>query len=94
MKLFDEAVPDVEIIYRPIMLAMITYVWYIKKTPRPESPCELYRPSNRRFSAKTVPTFVDKGCHVISVTDPYGRILAFLDRSRYFFFQVAPQLYS
>jgi hypothetical protein len=30
---------------------------------------------------------------VISVTDPYGRILGFLDRSRYFF-QVAPQLYS
>jgi hypothetical protein len=28
------------------------------------------------------------------VTDPYGRILVFLDRSRYFFFQVAPQLYS
>jgi hypothetical protein len=36
----------------------------------------------------------DKGCHVISVTDPYCRILDFLDRSRYFFFQVAPQLYS
>jgi hypothetical protein len=31
---------------------------------------------------------------VVSVTDPYGRILGFLDRSRYFFFQVAPQLYS
>jgi hypothetical protein len=26
--------------------------------------------------------------------NPYGRILGFLDRSRYFFFQVAPQLYS
>jgi hypothetical protein len=25
-----------------------------------------------------------EGCHVVSVTDPYGRILAFLDRSRYF----------
>jgi hypothetical protein len=36
-----------------------------------------------------VPNFADKGCHVISVTDPYGRILCFLDRSRYFFFQVA-----
>jgi hypothetical protein len=33
-------------------------------------------------------------CHVVSVTDPYGRILRFLDRSRYVFFQVAPQLYS
>jgi hypothetical protein len=30
-------------------------------------------------------------CHVISVTDPYGRIFGFLDRSRYYFFQVAPK---
>jgi hypothetical protein len=30
---------------------------------------------------------------VVGVTDPYGRILGFLDRSRYFFFQVAPELY-
>jgi hypothetical protein len=30
---------------------------------------------------------------MVSVTYPYGRILDFLDRSRYFFFQVAPQLY-
>jgi hypothetical protein len=33
-------------------------------------------------------------CLVVSVTDPYGRIPGFLDRSRYFFYQVAPQLYS
>jgi hypothetical protein len=26
--------------------------------------------------------FADRGCHVVSVTDPYGRILSFLDRSR------------
>jgi hypothetical protein len=31
-----------------------------------------------------LPTFADQGCHVVSVTDPYGRILGFLDRSRYF----------
>jgi hypothetical protein len=36
------------------------------------------------FSAKRLPTFADKGCHVVGVTDPYGRILGFLDRSRYF----------
>jgi hypothetical protein len=35
-----------------------------------------------------------EGCHVVNVTNPYGRILGFLDRSRYYFFQVAPQLYS
>jgi hypothetical protein len=28
--------------------------------------------------------FTDRWCHVVSVTDPYGRILGFLDRSCYF----------
>jgi CBS-domain-containing membrane protein len=55
-----------------------------KQTPWSESASELYRPSDRRFSAKLLTTFADKGCHVVSVTDPYGRILGFLDRSRYF----------
>jgi hypothetical protein len=31
---------------------------------------------------------------MVSVTDPHGRIFGFLDWSRYFFFQVAPQLCS
>jgi hypothetical protein len=26
-----------------------------------------------------VPTFADRGCHVVSMTDPYGSILGFLD---------------
>jgi hypothetical protein len=43
--------------------------------------------------AKSVPTFADRGCHVVSVTDPYCLILGFLYRSRYFFFQVALHLY-
>jgi hypothetical protein len=46
------------------------------------------------LSAKLVPTFADRGCRVVSATDPHGRILGFLDRSRYYFFKVAPQLYS
>jgi hypothetical protein len=54
---------------------------------------ELHRPSVRRVSAKLVPTFPCRGCHVVSVTDPHGRILGFPDRSRYFLFQVALQLY-
>jgi hypothetical protein len=51
-------------------------------------------PSDCHLSAKLVPTFCGYWVHVISATGPYGRILDFLDRSRYFFFQVAPQLYS
>jgi hypothetical protein len=66
----------------------------IKKSPSPGSASELYRTSYRRLSAKLVPTFAGRGCHVVSVTDPCGRILGFLDLSRYFSFQVAPQLYS
>jgi hypothetical protein len=65
-----------------------------KQTPWSESASELYRPSHFRMSEKLVPTFADRVCHVVSVTDPYGSILGFLDRSRYFFFQAAPQLYS
>jgi hypothetical protein len=42
------------------------------KIPWPESASELYRPSDRRLSAKLVPTFADRGCHVVSVTNPYG----------------------
>jgi hypothetical protein len=55
-----------------------------KKTSWSESASELYRQSDRRLSAKWLPTFADRGCHVVSVTDPSGRILGFLDRSRYF----------
>jgi hypothetical protein len=46
------------------------------------------------LSEKLVPTFADRGCRVVSATDPHGRILGFLDQSRYYLFQVAPQLYS
>jgi hypothetical protein len=50
-----------------------------------ESASEIYPPSDRRLSVKWLLTFADGGCHVVSVTDPYGRILGFLDRSRYTF---------
>jgi hypothetical protein len=33
---------------------------YIKKTPWSESASELYRPSDRRLSAKWLPTFADR----------------------------------
>jgi hypothetical protein len=37
--------------------------------------------TDRRLSAKLVPTFAYRGCYVVSVTDPYGRINDFLDRT-------------
>jgi hypothetical protein len=66
-----------------------------KQTPWLESVSKLYRPSDRRLSMKLVPTFADRG---VSRSQRGGSstgvILFFLDRSRHFFFQVAPQLYS
>jgi hypothetical protein len=65
-----------------------------KQTPWSKSASELYRPSDRRLSAKWLPTFADIGCHVVSVTDPYGRIQRFYRQEPLLFYQVAPQLYS
>jgi hypothetical protein len=59
------------------------YIYKIKNTPWSESASELYRPSDRGLSAKLVQTFADRGCRVVSATDPYGRILYFLDRHIY-----------
>jgi hypothetical protein len=51
-----------------------------KINPWPESGSELCRPSGHRLSEKLMPTFADRRCHKINVTDPYGRILDFLDQ--------------
>jgi hypothetical protein len=50
--------------------------------------------SDRRLSAKLVPTFADREVSSGQSDGAHGRILGSLDRSRYYFFQVAPQLYS
>jgi hypothetical protein len=70
------------------------FIWIVLKIPWPKSASEVYRSSDRRLSAKLVPTFSDRRWQVVSMTDPYGRDLGFIDRSRYFLFQVPPQLYS
>jgi hypothetical protein len=56
---------------------------HIKKTPWSESASELYRPTAACRRSDCQP-YADRGCHVVSVTDPSGRILGILDRSRYF----------
>jgi hypothetical protein len=50
--------------------------------------------ADRATAACWFQLFAVRVCHVVSVTDPYGHILVFLDRSHYFFFRVATQLYS
>jgi hypothetical protein len=55
-----------------------TYSSELKTKLRGLSPRENYTNlSDRRLSAKPVPTFADRGCHVVSVTNPYCRILNF-----------------
>jgi hypothetical protein len=34
---------------------------------------------------EVIANFADRGCHLVSVTDPYVRIFGFLDKSRYFY---------
>jgi hypothetical protein len=74
--------------------AVITCTGKYKKNPWSELLTKLYRPSDRLLALKRVPTLADRRCHVVSATDPYGRILGFLDRSSYIFYQVDPQLCS
>jgi CBS-domain-containing membrane protein len=46
---------------------------------------ELIIPTERPpLVSEVIAKFADRGCHMVSVTDPYGRILGFLDRSHYF----------
>jgi hypothetical protein len=65
-----------------------------KQTAWPEFASELHRPSGRSLPTKLVATFANKGCHVVSVTDPYVRNPGFLEGEQLFFFQVAPNVYS
>jgi hypothetical protein len=53
-----------------------------------------YLTSDLHLSSNLVPTFADRGCHVLRVVNFHGRNLDFLDRSRYYLFHVAPQLTS
>jgi hypothetical protein len=43
---------------------------YWNMTPWHESASEIYRPKDRRLSAKLVPNFEDRLCHVVSLMDP------------------------
>jgi hypothetical protein len=58
------------------------------KTPELSPPANYTdRLSDRRLSAKLVPTLADRGCRLVSETNPHVRYLplffAFLDRSLY-----------
>jgi hypothetical protein len=59
--------------------------WSIKKKLNGISPRANYTDrATAVYRRSDCQLFADKGCHVVSVTDPHGRILGFIDRSRYF----------
>jgi hypothetical protein len=45
-------------------------IHHLSTTPLPESARKLNRQSDRRLSAKLEPTFGDRRCRVVSVTEP------------------------
>jgi hypothetical protein len=69
----------------------------VKNAPlkhRGVSANELYRPSDRRLSAKLVPSFANRGVRCVQCNGSPWPCSQFLDRSLYFLFQISPQLYS
>jgi hypothetical protein len=53
-------------------VTQLTSSYKLNKTLWPEFA------SDRHLSAELVPTFADRGCHVVSMMDPYGHILGFI----------------
>jgi hypothetical protein len=70
--------------FHPLFVILYVFVPHLylkqKQTPWPQPDNKLNPPSDRRLSTKLVPTFAYRGCRVVRTTDPYGRILGFLDR--------------
>jgi hypothetical protein len=54
----------------------VTFFFFFTFTSR-------FRLSDRSLPAKLVPTLADRGCRVVSATDPHGRNLRFLDPEPY-----------
>jgi hypothetical protein len=80
--------------YIPILKNCILNKQTKKQTPWSEFASELYRPSDRRLSAKWLPTFADRGVprgQRDGYLRPYSR---FSRQEPLLFYQVTPQLYS
>jgi hypothetical protein len=68
------------------------YTFFLLRGLSPQANCTYRATAACRQSYCQL--FSGRGCHVVGVTHPYDRNLDCLDRSRYFFSLVAPQLYS
>jgi hypothetical protein len=78
------------------LVPLVEWILTLTKTKnelRDLSPRANYTDRATLFGEVSV-NFFDREYLMVSATDPHGRILGFLYWRLYFFFQVAPQLYS
>jgi hypothetical protein len=68
---------DHAILITIIIIIIIIIIIVVVITPWLESVNELCRPIERRLSAKLVPTFLDRGCRVVSAGIPTAVIADF-----------------
>jgi hypothetical protein len=61
-------------------------LWIKESKKEKQPPLVRERTRDCRLSAKIMPTFADRGYRVVSTTDPHGRIIGCLDRSRLWIF--------
>jgi hypothetical protein len=66
---WQEPVRTAAVLDKLLMNVSLLHYYYTNLSVMAEPHRE--RLNDRRLSAKLVPAFADRGCHVVSVTDPY-----------------------
>jgi hypothetical protein len=74
-------------IFFDIIYIKLNTTTYLIKTNSMALASKLYRPSDRRLSAKLVPTLADRGVAWLAHWIPRAVNFGFLDRNRYFPFK-------
>jgi hypothetical protein len=69
----NQGLLNISLFYISKLVIYVILQLMIRKEIFIKQASELYRPSDRRLSAKLVPTLADRGCHVVSATDPLSR---------------------
>jgi hypothetical protein len=64
-----------------VLLSPLMHMLELTNSVASQSTSGPYLSSDHRLSAKLVPTFADRGCHVDSAANPHSRNFDFLDRA-------------
>jgi hypothetical protein len=65
--------PTLAYVHEEVSSILLTVCFKSVKKLKVDSIYELYWPNDRRMSANLLPNFADRGCRVVSATDPHGR---------------------